>query len=177
MLVWLPPYRVEIEIGGKAGPGDFIKGPGFDLLVSERFADAFRKEGLTGLLGFDPVEVVQVTPAKAKPSLPRYLSVRACFGRAVVDDRKSRIRRSSPMECEECRVTNIDAVYGFTLEPGTWGGEDVFRPRGLQSDLVVTERFVQFVRHHGFTNMKVIPTEQYIIDFVRQGPPPPLPQA
>src|SRR5688572_17521336 len=56
MLTWLPPYRVEIEIRGRAGPGDFIQGVAHEHLVSERFADAFRREGLTGFLSFDLVE-------------------------------------------------------------------------------------------------------------------------
>jgi hypothetical protein len=178
MRIWLPPYRVEIEVRGEAGAGDYIKGPGFSLLVSERFADTFRKQGLTGFVGFDPVEVVKVTPAKArKRGVPRYFSVQASYSRAAVDERRSRIRRSEPISCEECRSTGISAVYGFRLEPGTWQGEDVFRPRGLESDIVVSERFERFVREHGFTNMKLTPTEQYVIDFVRKGPPSAVPLA
>jgi hypothetical protein len=176
MLTWLPPYRVELEIRGKEGAGDFGRGPGQALLVSERFAIAFQKEGLTGLLGFDPVEVVKITPARAKRAgIPRYFSAHACYSRAAVDERRSRIRRSDPVNCEECRFSGVDGIHGFRLQPGTW--EDVFRPRGLQCDLVVSERFAQFVREHGFTNMKLTPTEQYVFDPMRQGPPPPVPQA
>jgi hypothetical protein len=59
MLTWLPPYRVELELYGKE-LGDFVEGPGYDFLISERFAEAFRAEGLTGLLGFHHAEVVRV---------------------------------------------------------------------------------------------------------------------
>ncbi|WP_255203130.1 MULTISPECIES: hypothetical protein [Myxococcus] len=43
MRTWLPPYRVEPRLNG-AAPGDFIQssGAGSDLIISERFADAFR---------------------------------------------------------------------------------------------------------------------------------------
>ncbi|XXF78701.1 hypothetical protein P2318_02785 [Myxococcaceae bacterium GXIMD 01537] len=47
----------------------------------------------------------------------------------------------------------------------------MFRPRGLQGDIVVSERFVNFVKRHGLTNMKLIPTEEYIWDPDHKGPP------
>jgi hypothetical protein len=59
MRPWLPPYRVELELYGE-GLGDFVEGPGYEVLISERMAEAFRAEELTGLLGFHPVEVVRV---------------------------------------------------------------------------------------------------------------------
>lgn len=74
--------------------------------------------------------------------MPRYFAVTACFGRAAVDEARSRIRRTEPITCNECRSTGVDAIHGFTLEPGTWAGEDIFRPRGLQGDLVVSERLL-----------------------------------
>jgi hypothetical protein len=49
----MAPYRVELVLHGEE-LGDFIKAPGYDLLVSERLAKAFREEGLTGLEGFHP---------------------------------------------------------------------------------------------------------------------------
>jgi hypothetical protein len=65
----------------------------------------------------------------------------------------------------------VDSIHGFTLEPGTWQGEDVFRPRGLQGRILISERFAEFVQRHGFTNMKLIPTEEYISDPMGLGPP------
>jgi hypothetical protein len=47
--------------------GDFIEASGNDLLLSERFAQAFWEEGLTGLEGFHPVEVVRVRRARRLP--------------------------------------------------------------------------------------------------------------
>ena len=38
---------------------------------------------------------------------------------------------------------------------------------------IVSERFTQFVNRHGFTNMKLIPTEEYVgIRFSRAHQPP-----
>jgi hypothetical protein len=163
MLTWLPPYRVELQLHGEEF-GDFIKSTGYDFLVSERFARAFRDEGLAGLEGFHPVEVVRVRRMRRGPkpsNISNYLAVTACFGRAAVDLARSRIRYAEPPTCEECRYGHKDAILGFTLEPGTWQGEDIFRPRGMGS-LVVSERFERFVARHGFTNMRLTPTEEYV---------------
>jgi hypothetical protein len=92
-----------------------------------------------------------------------------------VDAAHSRLRRTEPVTCPECRYAGLDSIHGFTLEAGTWKGEDVFRPRGLQGCIVVSERFAEFVRRHGFTNMKLIPTEEYVWDPLRKGPPPESP--
>ena len=173
MKQWMPPYRVELLLHGEEF-GDFIKASGDDLLVSERFAKAFREEGLTGLEGFHPVEVVRVRRKRRGPkptNIPQYLAVTACFGRAAVDVTRSRIRYNKPPTCEECRSEGVDSIHGFTLEPGTWQGEDIFRPRGLFGDLVVSERFARFVERHGFTHMRLVPTEQLVWDPLGLGPP------
>ena len=179
MKVWLPPYRVELELYGQ-GLGDFVEGPGSDFLISERMAEAFRADGLTGVLSFHPVEVVRVRRKRKGPmpsTVPRYLAATACFSRAAVDEAHSRIRRLEPVTCPECRSTGMDSVHGFALEPGTWQGEDVFRPRGKQGTILVSERFAKFVQRHGFTNMKLIPTEEYVWDPLHKGPPADSPPA
>ncbi|WP_245919591.1 hypothetical protein [Melittangium boletus] len=179
MLTWSAPYRVELELHGEE-LGDFIRSTGYERLISERFTEAFRAEGLTGLEGFHPIEVVRVRYMRKRPrqplAVPRYYVVWPCFGRAAVDLVLNRVRFSKPPTCTECRATGIDAIHGFVLEPGTWSGEDIFRPRGMQGDLVVSERFKDFVERHGFTNMRLTPTEQYVWDPSNLGPAP-LPTA
>jgi hypothetical protein len=175
----LPPVRVELELYGRS-PGDFTQTPGGDVVVSERFADAFRSAQLTGAVGFEPVEIFKVArkrgPRKVA-AVPRYTLMKVCLGRAAIDEASSRMRRSRPLQCGECRSPGVDGIYGFKLEPGTWQGEDVFRPRGLQSRLVVSERFARFVKDHAITNARLTPTEQVWWDPLGKGPPgPPPPQ-
>jgi hypothetical protein len=171
MRAWLPPYRVEITVNGKEGAGDFATCPGDSLLVSERLAAAIRAEEVTGLHGFQPIKVVKMNARAKRLGLPKYLRVEATHGRAAVDEARSRLRRVKPIACEECRSTDVAGIYGFRIQPGTWDGLDVFRPRGLQSDVVVSERFADFVQRHGFTNVKLVPTEQFVWDPYRKGPP------
>jgi hypothetical protein len=142
--------------------------------VSERFAEAFQADGLTGLLGFHPVEMTRVrrrsTQSKAA-LVPRYFAVTACFGRGAVDEARSRLRRNKPVSCPECRSTGVDSIHGLVLEPGTWQGEDVFRPRGEQGSILVSERFAQFARRHGLKNMKLTPAGTFTWDPLFLGPP------
>jgi len=174
MLTWLAPYRVDLELFGQE-PGDFARGPGGNsVLISERMAEAFRSEGLTGLQGFHPAEIIRVRGRRKQSKTaiqPHYVVVTPCLGRGAVDELHSRLRRNKPVTCPGCRSTGVDSIHGFTLEPGTWQGEDVFRPRGLQGDIVVSERFAEFVKRHGLTNMKLIPTGEYVWDPLRKGPP------
>jgi hypothetical protein len=173
MMTWLPPYRVELELHGR-NLGDFVEGPGYDVLISERFAEAFRAEGLTGLLGFHPVEVVRVRKVRKGPKpaqVPPYFAVTACYGRGTVDEARSRLRRNKPITCPECRSTGVDSIHGLVLEPGTWQGEDIFRPRGLRGILFVSERFAGFIQRHSLTNMKLTPSEQFVWDPLDLGPP------
>jgi hypothetical protein len=164
MLTWQPPYRVELEVHGQS-LGDFVEGSGYDRLISGRMAEAFQAEGLTGLLGFHPVEVVRVRrnhKGSGTGTVPRYLAVTACFGRGAVDEGRSRLLRNRPLACPECRDPGVDAIHGFALEPGSWQGEDVFRPRGLQGRILVSARFESFVQRHGLTNLRLIPAEEYV---------------
>jgi hypothetical protein len=138
-------------------------------------AEAFQTEGLTGLLDFQPVEVVRVRNKhrdKAPSALPSYLVVNVSFfGTSAVDVGRSRLRYDKPVTCPACRSAGLESAHGFVLEPNTWQGEDVFRARGLPGIIIVSERFAEFVQRHGFTNMKLIPTEEYVWDPLGKGPP------
>jgi hypothetical protein len=159
---WLPPFKVEITLFGKEF-GDFCFESPADILVSSRLADAFRQEGLRGLSGFEPVEVVRVKRA-GKKTPPIYLHVTIARSRAAVDESRSNIRRTKPIACEECRNPRFDAVSGFRIDEQTWSGEDVFFLRGVAGDVVVTKRFRHLVERHGFTNARFTPIEDYAYD-------------
>lgn len=173
MRTWSPPFRADLELYGEE-LGDFVDGPGYESLISERFAHAFRAEGLTGLTGFHSVEVLRVRrkrKGQRRVSAPPYFVVSPCLGRAAVDEARSHIRYLESVTCPECRYGGPQTIHGFALEPDSWAGEDIFRPRGLQGLIVVSERFAQFVARHGLTNMRLTPIEEYVWDPLGQGPP------
>ncbi|MCY1073184.1 hypothetical protein [Archangium lansingense] len=164
-LTWLPPYKGELELHGK-DYGDLMKGP-IDLLITERFAEGFKAEGLTGLSGFQPVEITRVRrkgrgPKPGPP--PRYLYVTPAYGNPVLDMERSRILSKKPMECTWCRYVGPDAIDGLVLEEGTWKGEDVFRPRGMWGVIIVSERFMRFAERQAMSHMTLVPMEKYVWD-------------
>jgi hypothetical protein len=61
----LPPIRIELETWGKRF-GDVAIDAGNEVLVSERFKDAFQSVGLTGLSPFMPAEVVKAIARRGK---------------------------------------------------------------------------------------------------------------
>jgi hypothetical protein len=165
-LTWLPPYQGELELHGKDF-GDLIKGPCGGLLLTERFAEEFKAEGLTGLSGFHPVEVMRVRGKRRGPKSgppPRYLFVTPAYGHPALDMERSRIRSKKTMECTGCRYVGADAIDGLSLEAGTWKGEDVFRPRGLWGLIIVSERFMRFAEKHALSHMSLVPIEKYVWD-------------
>jgi hypothetical protein len=166
MLTWQPPYRVELELYGKDF-GDLAEGPGGDLLITERFAEDFKTEGLTGFSGFHPVEVTRVRRKRRGPKTgapPRYLFVLPLHGAPALDMERSRITSKKSFTCGWCRSTGVDAVDGLALEAETWQGEDVFRPRGLWGVIIVSERFMRFAERHATSHLTFVPIEKYVWD-------------
>jgi hypothetical protein len=166
MLRWLPPYRVELELWGKDF-GDMVFGAGVNPLVSERFASLFRGEGLSGLEGFDPVEVVRVRyrrRPKTRPTPPAYLHVSVVRGRAAVDDDRSGIERNGPVACQECRSHGVDRARRIIPDLTGWEGEDLFIARGLTGRIIASERFRSFCERHEIKNAVLIPAEEYSFD-------------
>ncbi len=164
-LGWEPPYRGELELYGKEY-GDVLRAPG-GLVVTERFAKAFKAEGLKGLGGFHPIEVTRVRRKRRGPKPgppPRYLFVTPAYGQTALDMERSRLNRNKPNPCTWCRSAGVDAIDGLALEEGTWTGEDIFRPRGLWGIIFVSERFMRFAERHAMSHFAFIPIEKYVWD-------------
>ena len=172
LLVWLPPYRVELETWGRRF-GDIAGGPGFDLIVSERFRDLYLKEQITGLSAFEPVEIVGLTRHKLfTGDPPRYFKADVILTQATVDDTRSGLIREPGMLCPECHETRgIRKTNSVVLEDDTWKGEDLFRPRGLRGSILASARFKQFCEAHQIANAKLIPAEGYSFDFYKPSSP------
>lgn len=157
---WLAPHRAELTLHGEEW-GDFaFRGDGDgEFLISERAGHLYRQEGLRGLSGFEPVEITRANGTDSPP--PSYLHAAVGRSHAAVDERKSSLIRGEAPTCDRCRSAGLEGIQGFVLDPGSWSGEDVFFARGLTGVLVVSNRFREFVRQHGLTNVRFTPTESY----------------
>lgn len=172
MRMWLPPYQVELDCWGKAF-GDMVLGTASDdILVSQRFKSLWEEQGLSGLSGFEPVEVLKVKRRKAKGDPPRYFKAKVERSWTALDHKASGTvwgdTQNARALCAECRQnptsSGVEAIERVIIEPGTWRGEDLFVPRGLP-DFLASERFNEFRDAYGIANAVLIPAEEYSFDF------------
>ena len=117
-----------------------------------------RDADVSGLTGFEPVELVEV---KGGSSAPMYRHVDVPIGGAAVDEDRSSLMRSGESTCAACRSDGLSAIHGFVLEPGSWAGDDVFIARGLPGIVIATDRFRSVVMSHNLTNVDFVPTSAY----------------
>lgn len=162
MLRWEPPLRAEIETWGTKF-GDMVFGPSDSFLVSERFKVLWEKEGLVGLQGFEPVDIVKVRHRgkRIKEPPPRYYRVLAVRSEVAVDEVRSGIQWVTPPEsrCEACRGGGIKKGWDRIVLEGE-PKEDLFIARGLSGQLLASERFKRFCDENAITNCPLIPADQ-----------------
>ena len=133
---WLPPFKVELALW-RGDFTDLATMAGRDLLVSEHFSRVYKDAGLTGLRGFDPVEIVKVKRRRrASRSSPKYLHVRPARSLAAFDAAASDCEWDHAPTCDLCRTGSRKRWKRVILEPGSWCGEDIFIPRGLNEVMV-----------------------------------------
>lgn len=165
MLPRLPPIRVEIELFGYYF-GD-VAFRGTQLLVSSRLRDLLIKSQLTGLYDFNPVEIIHVKSRKRKlrNECPIYFLANVKRSRAAIDTAASEFEYESGPVCSECRRGNsLKRWSRIIIEPGTWSGEAIFYPRGL-NEILVTEQFREMYIANGLRNGVFIPAEEFGHDF------------
>lgn len=168
MRAWLPPLRVKLRVCGR-GYCDLVFPPGDnDILVSSRFKGIYESEGLKGLSGFDPVEIVKITPKRWAKEPPRaYFRVHVARSQAIVDPEASGFDppEDKPV-CPACRIPSKQKRWkAIIVQPETWSGEDLFYARGGPGDIIVSERFKEVCERRGVTNALLIPAEEYSWDF------------
>jgi hypothetical protein len=164
LLAWLPPYDVELTCRGRTW-GDVVFGVGEDFLVSDRFRNMYESAGLTGLEGFDRINVAETKRRrKTFGEPPVYYDVRVALGPAAMDWVASGAVWDRPPDCTQCNIpVGLKRFKRTILQPNSWTGEDIFIPRGA-SMYVVTERFRELCREYAIKNAVFVRAEKYWID-------------
>lgn len=135
-----------------------------EILISDSLKRLYVNRNMSGLKGFEPVEIVSVKARKKirQARAPLYYKVRPIIGRTAVDDVKSELIRAIPAPCHECRLGGtIQRFERVIVEEGSWSGEDVFVARGLLGTMLVTSRFEELCRINGMKNANFIPANAY----------------
>jgi len=172
MLAWLPPFRANLELFGRVFGDLAFLGASTDFLVSQKFRQAYYQAGLTGLIGFDPVEVLKVkSRRKHLPQPPMYFRVQAHYGTTALDLPASGMEWLERPTCDYCQVATIVRWKRLVVKDGTWSGEDIFRPRGMSGETMVSQRFKDACEQHRITNAYFTPAEESGYDFYPGMPP------
>jgi hypothetical protein len=160
LKMWLPPYVVNLDLYGSP-IGDVAFGTGNDLLVSDRFVDAWRSEQLRGVDAFDPVDIVRVKGNRKRRPVPSYFHIAPPRTEARIDKGRSKIVHDGPVTCDLCGGAGIDAILELCIDESSWCGEDIFIPWGMYGVTVVTERVLSLASQYELKNVTTTPIESF----------------
>jgi rubrerythrin len=163
MLRWLEPRKLRLT---STKYPDRLTAWLSDMVVSERFKNAYEQEGLTGIREFTPVEVVKVARMKVNsPNPPKYFCAEVDYTRNVrVDVKKSKIKgQKTDWKCPLCNPwgSTRDKILKLVLNTSDWQGEDIFKVYSFR--VVVSQRFYDVIQRYDFTNFNMVPVEEYIL--------------
>ncbi|MBK7140495.1 MAG: hypothetical protein IPH75_00270 [bacterium] len=165
MLEWLPPFNVEMEFLGRE-LGDIAFGV-VDLLVSEKFVDLFKQDGLTGLTFRGQANVVKVKPKRVAEHLPRYYVAAINYSKTELDLKKSEVVYEAEQHCSRCLMGGdlLLKLKGIYIKETTWSGEDLFVPRGFYHLHIASQRFKEWCVQRDIKNANLIKGEDFLQDF------------
>lgn len=171
MKRWLSPHKVKLSSAKSEKWGDFVWGAGFSLLVSSRFRETYKTEGLTGIGEFsEPVEIVRMGTRKTGDfpvTPPVYYLIYVPWGGANQDDQASGLTHENPekITCPFCRSgVSWRKQNRIVIEEGSWNGSDIFKARNAPTRFLVSERFKQIAEKYHFANIWLIPSTQFGYD-------------
>lgn len=165
LLEWLPPFRVELKTWG-TGYADVMQFM-LDLLLSLRFKEVWQRSGMTGLSGFEPVEIVKLKRRrKSIGNPPPYFHAVVQRSQTAVNLSACEIVWDVPPACPTClEGQNIRSWKRVVIDERTWTGEDIFIARGLPGTIIVSEQFKAYCEREKFANVVLLPAESYEHDF------------
>jgi len=164
MLPALPPIMVELILHGSKFP-DVAKASGGELLISEKVHRVFCENNILGLDRCNSAEIVIARKRnKTDENHPAYYLAGVCLGKGVVDPCASELD-CEPPKCTVCWTSKlIRRTRSIVLKEGSWGREDVFRPRGLPGVILISENLKSELDKCSAV-INVTRAEEYAFDF------------
>jgi hypothetical protein len=150
-LAWKAPCKALVS---GEDCGDLLLGSAFEVIVSERVYAAYIADDLRGLASFERAHVVPRQSREYYVTRPRVTLTR-------LDGHRSGVRWKRPPTCELCMLGVRDGIDGIFLDESTWDGSDIFVASSLPGVIIVTERFVDWVADHQFSNFSFVSVDEY----------------
>lgn len=153
-LLRMPPHKYRWK---KGVAGDLLS-DGMVFALSERFRTCFKESELTGL-SFSEESI------ELKGSDSNYYMAHPQVTRTLLDEASSGVVINNLRGCEKCRVMSITKIERIVINEETWPGCDIFFMGNLFSEIVLTQRFVDFVTSNNFTNFQFVDQDEFQFDY------------
>jgi hypothetical protein len=138
-------------------PGDLLS-DGISIAVSTRFAEAYRQSELTGL-------EIRESPLRLSDSTARFFLAIPKATCAKLDESASGVVVHQVRGCSFCRIISIDKIDRAVIDVNSWSGEDIFCCGNLFSEIIASQRFVDFIARNRFSNFKFVRAEELCFDY------------
>lgn len=158
---WLPPHKVRLFCSTGA-LNDVAFGPRADLLVTQAFRAAWVRRGLGGLLGFRPVEVVDVASVNTfVGDAPPFFLAEVVRSQAALDEKESEVERTGGRPCEVCGMGGVlKHLRRVVLRGPPPAGVDLYLARGLATAVLASGRFARAVAEERLSGCLLVPADQ-----------------
>lgn len=154
-LQWLPPYEIRVS---RKKLGDFIFGTFENFMVSSRFRKQFEKEGLKGIRSFRPISLY----FRKKLLDEEYYFPEIELADVAIDWEQSEVVFDGDKECPKCFRAGriVTGMKALIFKQPDKIDLDIFNPQSF-TELVVSERFRDFVSRNKFTNLLMIESSKF----------------
>ena len=181
----------------KGSTADLLQTVCGGLLVSERFAQAWQSDGMTGIERLDPVRITKVRGRAVKPDAFPYYAMTLNEPKAQLDLIQSGCIIEWKEGMEPRDAADFDSVFclkcgkprdayseNSRLRHAIWAPKRIvfaIPPRDdislisnyeLYSTYFVSKRYVEFIKKHRFSNCYAVPVEEFRPDLLGFRSPP-----
>lgn len=138
------------------------------FLLTEHALEMIRQAGLTGIEKAEEIEQVRFQrKSKKETPIPHYFHIELVRSRITVDHEKSVIQygtvSSDSGTCPLCRQVpkTMDFTRYLSFRMEAYEGYDIFHIYEMGNTVFLSQRFVDFCREAGLTNLHFTPARKY----------------
>jgi hypothetical protein len=158
---WLGPHRADL-IASAAVLADVAFGPRTDLLVTQQFIDFWKAARLTGLTGFEPVTIGDISATTTFNGAERdYFHCAVSRTDAMIDDKESEAERTGGMPCNFCGYGGVlKHLRRVVLRNAPLPGPDVFVVKGLTTAVLANRTFAEAWKASRLSGCQLVPADE-----------------
>ena len=166
--LWVPPRQVILT--SRKVP-DFLYHYGAEtfFLLSKNALEKIQQAGLRGITFAEKIDKVGFQrKSKKEFPIPEYYYFKLQRSRITIDHQKSHIKYGESYggkkeSCPLCRQVpgTYDWFFSLSFNMDAYEGYDIFQTYEMCSRVFLSQRFVDFYKESGLTNLHYLPVEEY----------------